>query len=53
MTRIRDLSPTGVRLSPDTKEWIKHSAKENHRSISAEINFILEKYRKKSENKHA
>lgn len=51
--KLRDVSPTGIRILPDIKEWIRIQAKKNHRSMGAEINFILDKYRRDNENQAA
>jgi len=50
---IRDIPPTGVRILPEIKDWLKSNAKENHRSMGAEINFILERYKNEQEANHA
>lgn len=40
-------NPTfALRLPDERREWVKHRAQENNRSISAEINFILESFKK-------
>ena len=52
MKKLRDVSPTGIRILPRIKDKIKKSAKENHRSMGAEINFILERYFSEEKPKH-
>ena len=41
--RMRDLSPTGVRLPPELKKRVAEAAAANNRSISAEIVARVEK----------
>lgn len=43
MEKVRDISPYGVRLPKEIKDWIKKKAKDNRRSINDEIILILEK----------
>lgn len=37
--------PSGVRLEPSLKTYLKHQAVDNHRTFSAEINYRLEQSR--------
>jgi len=53
MKKIRELSPTAIRIQDDLKGWIKEQSKRNCRSMSSEIVFILEKYRSEQELKNA
>lgn len=43
MEKMRDISPYGVRLPKELKEWIKQQAKENRRSMNDQIILMLEK----------
>lgn len=45
MTKSHQISPTPVRVPPDLKRWLQHSAIENHRSLNSEILHRLEKSR--------
>ncbi|MGQ6015079.1 Arc family DNA-binding protein [Serratia sp. IR-2025] len=35
--KVRDITPLGVRISPDLKEVLKEKAKEEGRSLNSEI----------------
>lgn len=45
--------PTPVRLPPELKEWIKAYAKENHRSVSAEIVNMVARAKEQNERQAA
>ncbi len=36
-------TPVSLRIPPEFKDFIKEDAKANHRSISGEINYLIEK----------
>lgn len=42
--------PLGVRLPDELKQWLKHRAVDNHRSLNAEINVRLEESRRREES---
>ena len=44
--KVREISPTGVRMPPELKEWIQKKAAEDHRSMNYMIVRMLEKARK-------
>jgi hypothetical protein len=35
--RAKQMSPTGIRLPPDIRDWLRRSADENSRSLNQEI----------------
>lgn len=37
----RDVTPFGLRLTPELKSWLKHKAVDNHRSLNSEIEHRL------------
>jgi len=43
MEKVSDMHPFGVRMPKETREWLKARAKSNHRTMNAEVVFILEK----------
>lgn len=36
----------GVRTPPDLAEWLKRQAAQNMRSVNAEVNWLLEQFRR-------
>ena len=44
-------NPYPVRLEPELKEWVKQNAKENDRSINAEINRAIRKAKEAEDQK--
>lgn len=42
----RTLSPFGLRMSPDMREWLKRVADNNHHSMNSEVIIRLEASRK-------
>ena len=43
--------PYPVRLEPELKEWVKQKAKENDRSVNAEINRTVRKAKEAEDQK--
>lgn len=41
----RNINPFGLRLAPDLKDWLKHKAIDNRRSLNSEIEYRLEQSR--------
>lgn len=48
----KDISQLNLRLPIDLKHWLKTSALENRRTITAEAIHILESYRKAKEQQN-
>lgn len=48
----RFVSPSPVRLPEDLKQWLKHKAVDNFRSLNSEIVARLEQSRKAEEAQH-
>ena len=53
MNTALELLQLKLRLPSKLKNWVSIKAKENHRSVNSEINFILEKYKNEQEIKSA
>lgn len=51
MQQLQTLPQFKLRLSPQVLDWLKESSKRNHRTVNAEINFILEGYKTAKESK--
>lgn len=49
----RNINPFGLRLAPDLKDWLKHKAIDNRRSLNSEIEHRLEQSRQQEEQKEA
>ncbi|WP_426391927.1 Arc family DNA-binding protein [Variovorax sp. R-27] len=45
MKGIGHLAPSPIRLPPDLKDWLKHQAINNHRSMNSEVIARLEESR--------
>lgn len=48
----KTLAPSPVRLPEDLKQWLKHKAVDNFRSMNSEIIARLEQSRKAEEAQH-
>lgn len=46
-----DRKPLGVRLPDELKQWLKHQAVDNRRSLNAEIVMRLEESRRADDSK--
>ncbi len=49
MTAARAINPYGLRLPPELKQWVENRAKQNNRSINAEIVTIFQELRAREE----
>ena len=47
--KVKDINPTGIRMQPELREWLKQQAKLNQRSLNNEIVFRLEESMKRQE----
>lgn len=45
MEKKANIRPFGLRLVPDLKDWLKHKAIDNRRSLNGEIEHRLEQSR--------
>lgn len=53
MKNARSIGPTPVRIPPDLRQWLKHKAVDNYRSLNSEIVLRLEESRKREEQADA
>lgn len=49
----RPFAPSPVRMPEELKQWLKHKAVDNFRSLNSEIVARLERSRKEDEAQHA
>lgn len=49
MAEEEPIKPTGVRIPPDLRKWLKHEAVDNMRSLNSEIVARLEESRAQQE----
>lgn len=52
MKENKAIAPTPIRLSEELKQWLKHKAVDNFRSLNSEIASRLEASRKAEEASH-
>lgn len=50
---MRSISPFGLRMPPDLRQWIEEEAEKNRRSMNSEIVWRLEELRRQEEEQAA
>lgn len=50
MQGAREIKPLGVRIPDDLRQWLKHRAVDNRRSLNAEIVVRLEESRRRQDD---
>lgn len=50
MQGAREMKPLGVRIPDELRQWLKHQAVDNRRSLNAEILVRLDESRRRQDN---